>query len=364
MKNINFLDVVSEHIYVKVPKNYRKEIFNSLIKEYKTKINIAKLVGVPRGIVSQWYYGKYKIPLSILNKIYPNLKYQKLKFFSRNGLSEFSGIKKFIESDENFARLLGHIYGDGSIVKNFRVCYTNKNKNLIEDFVNSAKHTFGNIHIYRYYNPKDDTININLSSMIGRFLCKIDETIKKQLKIPSFIINSKKLIRSFIGALFDDDGYVNIKDKSLSFGLANYSLLVNIKKLLNKIGINTSEIRKKVKNKKYIMYEFCIYRRKNLLKFYKQIELKHEKKKNSLKKIIFSYKKRYIKHELEESFLDLLANNPEMKASQISNRLKTSLSCVCKTLRKLESKGFIKSFKGYYINSLNRKHPVNFWSVK
>ena len=366
MNDFDLLNSVSNNLFVAIPTEDRKDIFNSILKEYKTQKNIAKFLNVHRGNISSWINGKSRIRLKYLMKMYPKINFEKTLFFSENGQSELSRINHSIKLDSNFGRFLGHLYGDGSLVKCLSVKYTNKSSELLNDFVDSVHRTFGKIPINEY-KSKDGTTNITISSVIGNFLVKIYPEIK-QRKFPSFLWKSEPAIRSFLGALCDDESHINIRGRCIKISLANRDLLSDIQKCLKRLGIDTPLIRiefKKSGDKRFIIYNLCIYRKKNFIKFYDKIELKHEKKIKALKKLLSCYPEgEYGKHELGEAILKNLSKKNKKKASQLSKELNTSLSVVCKTLRKLEKRNLVSSYVDHFLNRRNVRHKVNFWMLK
>ena len=157
-----------------------------------------------------------------------------------------------------FSRLIGHIFGDGSIHKNkLYYVYTNSNNELQENVKNLIESIYKNVKL-NIGTSVAGTPRYQYSNFIGKEFVKIGapqgSKILQPISVPKWIMNGTKEIKSeFLGALFDDEGYFrdNKKCQQIVFksskiikfkgNLINY--LQQITDLLNSIGIETSQIK-------------------------------------------------------------------------------------------------------------------------
>lgn len=366
----NLLEVLKDEIYLEL----NPTLVNSLKYKFKNKgilqKVLAKKLNVVPPAINQWFSSNTKIPYKAILKFFEILKINKNTLTKNiDGIALDSGIVKVhkphtvIKFDKNFARFLGHIYGDGSVRNNFTVSFTNLNKDLVNDFISLVKKIFGDIDCYIYNDDNDGTINVTLPLLIGKFLVKCFDDIQCK-KIPlKYLLSNKSAIPEFIGALFDGEGYVSVKKSCLEIQLSKQHMLEDLKILFSAVGIETSPIYKKVNQHWGFMYRINIYRRKNIKKFYESINLKHKNKAESIQKLLNNYSRRFVDYELREAILEKLKKR-SLTSSELVTLLKGNLSSICKCLVQLEKLKLVKKEKVYRKGINKKRYMINLWSLK
>jgi len=267
-----------------------------------------------------------------------------------------------INFDKSLARLLGHIYGDGSIHYNKVISYTNKNLKLTNEFKNLSKDVFGNLSIHEEFRLDDETNNIYLPKLCGLILDKCFKNFNKK-RVPLELFNSNpELVVEFLAAIFDDEGCVKVNSKELAIVLKDKKMIEDVSYLFLIAGIKTSCVSEERKNKKSY-WRIRIYRRKNFIKFRKQIKLKHRNKIKSLNKLLSSYTLRFTKYELEEAIIDKLKKYNLVTASELTRELNIRIDTCCKTLARLENKNIVEKYRREQLDNLKRRHTVNLWCL-
>ena len=245
---------------------------------------------------------------------------------------------------------------------NLVVTYTNRNKDLIEEFKMLSTAIFGNINIHEYEDKRDGTIQITLPTIVGLFLVRIFKGIQDK-EISKEISKNRYLIRFFLGAIFDDEGWVEINKRTISISLIFEKNIRIIKDMLSKLGI-TSSIYYKEKNNRSNMWQVSIYRRKNFIKFFKEINLTHKRKKEDIDILINSYSKKYANYELKEALLNVLNQRKISNSSELSRELEAPLSSICRLLKHLESNNFIINDGKKIIRRNGRNINITSWKIK
>jgi len=203
-------------------------------------------------------------------------------------------------------------------------------------------------------------------------------------EIPEFIFKLKKnIIASYIRQAFDDDGYVccgklyNHKLIGLTSNTASKqkppisNLLIDTKKLLKIVGINSQNVHKgkqrpKVyKDMKYISQEWKllisgIY---SLSKFQKVVNFGLKYKIANLKKIISELKRASIslhkphglsEEETEEIVTDTINNISYIDKHLLASKMNISVHWAKELLKKLENKQLIKPVRNRKSTSPNK----------
>ncbi|MDP3918958.1 MAG: LAGLIDADG family homing endonuclease [Nanoarchaeota archaeon] len=190
------------------------------------------------------------------------------------------------------ARLLGYIIGDGCI-SNQRIRFINADKELLEDYEKLMYSLFRRNKFCFYPKGKATSIEFNdrqiLSSLLRWF--NYPEWTKKTIKknIPSqFMFADDETIGELLGGLFDTDGYVSKIGKHIEFCNKNENLVDQMQLLLLRFGI-ISVKKEKIKyatnteaktKRKY--YSLFVYGNENYKKFYDNIPLKVNYKRENL----------------------------------------------------------------------------------
>ena len=222
----------------------------------------------------------------------------------------------------DFARLIGHILGDGCIQiqkyrngeykcpKGYRIRYTNKEPELIKDFCETAKKIYPyarpSIHENKY---REGVIQVDINGK--NIVLELLPIIKDKKHVPNEILKGNKQVQAaFLAAFFDDEGSVTLlwcidKKRGPSYNYWKRALtLVNNKKNIMKgikvmfktFGIKTNKLHSAIstrggKSKPSKPYYYnSITELESYLNFKKQIPIKHPKKIKALNAIIDSYK--------------------------------------------------------------------------
>jgi hypothetical protein len=375
-RNINamqfdILELIPDWLYIRIKKEFRKKIFLDAKNRFGSYRKLAKNLNFNIASVSAWKNGKQYIPLNVVNYLLKingmkkeELRKQIFAIGIKNNIKPLIRPKLTITFDKNLARLIGYIYGDGSIGKNLRISYTNQNKFLIEKFQYLVHEIFGkNVGIYRFYNKKDKTSNLTLPKIIGLILTKINKNFSKKIIPMNLLVTNKNLIKEFLGAIFDDEGTVQFKSRGLSIVLSKRKMLQDIQNLFQILEIKTTKIKKEIKlNRKY--WRLTIYRRKNFEIFNDEIMLYHPQKFFALKKLVNHYKKyKFAKHELSEKIIFHLQKNDKLTSTELTKLTGARNTTICKTLKKLEKSKMVKNHKILAINKNGQNYHIKTWWI-
>lgn len=283
-------------------------------------------------------------------------------------------IKLPFKPNEKLALLFGHILGDGCIKsREESACYTNKSKELVEEFKKALKELFG-IEVRENFNSLRKFYHIYAPKIIAKFLvlCGFPkgEKTKEILKLPHWIkVGSPEIKRAFIRALFDDEATVinSKKNRAISFGLnKKTSLLLShkefieeIREILFSLGIEPNKIfvRKQLGNS--VQLGFHIYKRYNLINFLKNIGFTDKEKRKKLVKAINSYKNNG-KSETKRRILNLLKATGPLKTKELCFIIGRDRNTIWKNLHKLEKESLIEKIL------MNKIGPIEkvFWKIK
>lgn len=250
-------------IYVLLDNAFRKKFFQQTAKLAGSRYQLAKMLNVSPSNI--YYWAKNFCPLYIINSISKKYGYTKLSWFKEEkiekhiinlrGKTQPFGIKRPklpIKLTPKLACFLGHLFGDGGIKKrDLTPMYCNIYQELINEFIDSSK-VFGKLDYWKSKKNKDNgLIYLILPTVLGAILVNNlklyagKKSKNKTLGAPSFIrdCRDKKIICSFLRAMFDDECHVNTGSKSIKIELANRILVKDLKVLLGRVGIRTSELK-------------------------------------------------------------------------------------------------------------------------
>jgi intein/homing endonuclease len=204
------------------------------------------------------------------------------------------------------ARLVGHVFGDGSIHKSKQYfIYTNSNEKLQQVVQQIIEQVFGKIK-FNIGTSISETPRYQYSNIVGKFLANkgapVGSKIFQPTKIPEWISEGSEEIKSaFLGAIFDDEGnfrdsknsrqivFKSAKVKGLKKELEQY--LSQIIQMLNDLGIKTSgikrdQIKKRKDGSEIVSLRFWITGRENFKKFQEKIMLLHPEKIRKLSNMV------------------------------------------------------------------------------
>ncbi len=197
------------------------------------------------------------------------------------------------------SRLLGHVFGDGSIHKNKKYfIYTNATSELQSEVNKTIIGLLGKVP-FNIGTSIAGTPRYQYSNKVGKFLLKkgapLGSKIMQKTSVPKWILDGNEKIQTiFLGALFDDDGYfrdsakcrqIVLKTAKVSYledSLRDY--LAQIIQMLGNLGISTSDIKSdQLKTRKdgceIVSLRFWITGKNNIMKFHEKIQLSHPSKK-------------------------------------------------------------------------------------
>ena len=286
----------------------------------------------------------------VISKIVPSCR-PKNSFIKPKGLP--------IIADVNIAKLVGHCFGDGHLSKEFS--YTNKNKTLLRNLINYVN----KLPIYnltsneRYHGATIIRFSTLVRDILKAAGAPLGNKITKLYSIPAWIKNGDKEIKtSFLQALFDDEGSVDVNHRVICFRLSkNVKLLYNlcdfmedIKNMLEEFGIKKVVIKGnrfyEGKNGKTIRKGLRIYGVRNFEFFKERIGFSNPYKQVKLKKIIDNTQHLKLnREERRKQVIELLKNKPFSDAIQISNYIKMHHRATLNFLNKMHREGIISKVK-------------------
>ncbi|MEK6843857.1 MAG: LAGLIDADG family homing endonuclease [Nanoarchaeota archaeon] len=192
--------------------------------------------------------------------------------------------------NEDLAAIHAYLCADGYVVKNpptqkhkyYHVGLRNTNILLLEDFQK---------RFFNYFKVKPHLI-IKERCRIGSK--KIYEQLEKEFgsfysykwTAPNLENN---LLKIWLRAFFDCEAWVMLKahqNRAIGLECVNYDGIISIKKFLKKLGIESSEIKKK---KSRAIFSLHIYGKENLIKFRELIGFNHPQKRELLNRAINDY---------------------------------------------------------------------------
>lgn len=171
-----------------------------------------------------------------------------------------------------FVSFASHFCFDGSLPKDGKGSYySQKNRIQIENFIQKARHCFGNLSI----NISKDGKNIpkiRLPRFIGeicQYLCKFDSFGTFDCEIPKFLLNLDKdyKLTILISAIVDEGG---VMTEYIYIGLSNERLIKNLWSICKELEYDCSDIKQTPK-----LYYFYIKSIKKFYDDYKKLNEKH-----------------------------------------------------------------------------------------
>lgn len=242
----------------------KKELFRLYVEQNKT----IKETGKIQGISEQTVYSRLK-RLGI--KTIPHLK---------EGYTNKRKLGNVIYS-EGLAEFIGIMWGDGHISKEQVFIYLGTKERKYADRIQLLfRNIFGEDLRLFMREGKYIILYIGFVELIV-FLKKmglVEDKVKYQVGVPSWILNKEKFMRGFIRGFFDTDGsiYKLRWGNQISFTNKSFNLLEGTHVILKKLGFSPSKIS-----------GFSVYltRRQDLLKFYKEIGSSNQAKYLKLNKI-------------------------------------------------------------------------------
>lgn len=280
-----------------------QEIKERLLKKYKTLNNTSRTLGIKKDRLRNWFNRKMKNnnprerPTLKLIKIMGGHagfgeKYliDRITKIGRNGT--YSRIPLFL--DEETAWISGLIAGDGHLTSNkddkwgVSISFANKNKKLIEKYRETIERKF-RLKTQTYFHKEKEYYTVQSSSKI---LSEIFEFfgIKRGKKSDCFVLSDnlmsqrEEIIAAYIKGLFDAEGSVSIKKRTVSLTLYNPLALEQVFHALLRLEIHAN-INKNGKQKRLTITE-----KNNLYKFLQKIGFTEDEKTKKLIEIFNNQK--------------------------------------------------------------------------
>jgi len=228
------------------------------------------------------------------------------------------------KEDENFARLMGYIIGDGYIAQD-RIEFVNNDKEVLEDYekliLEFSKWGIRkrlDKNIPRIY-CRDKEVYNKLRGLYPQVTSKTITSAEKD--IPNYFLSlGKKSISNLLAGLFDTDGSVRKEIGTIEYCTKNKNLARQIQLLLlrfriiSKIKLRMCAATNTIEKKKQPYYYIYIYGSENLRKFYDHIPLRVNYKKQNLYNIVS-------KNQVSNENVDLLPQEINLKIRELTNLL-------------------------------------------
>jgi len=295
---INIIDIIpKKRFYVQINQKFR-DLLVSKIKKYKIKDIIPKLK-TSRSTLCRILYKKnhwmnLETLFSLCRVIKISIKKLKNNIITIKTKDSFPISVLNLKINEQFARFIGHLIGDGGIhliekEGKYRVFYVNNEHILLNSFLDDVSEIFGDIPIYMR-ERKSHGDEVWLPTTVGLIVYSLLGSCKsKKTRIPNIILNSKNpvIINNFLQAIFDDEGFLYSQKNMIGISLANKGLLLDIKDILKQSGINSNPVHQRTDQPN--MFYFYITDKKNLIKFSEEINFLHPMKRQKLTQLVNKY---------------------------------------------------------------------------
>jgi len=361
---VGILELAKMGFYVELKEEFREFIR----KRIKNKFGSLKQFSLQTKIVPSSYLssilteGRYT-KLSLWLKIC-NAFDIKVKKFKENILKIRAKHTKFFLKPEQLpilpypelSSLVGHGLGDGHISEEGCFEYTNKEISL---HVKVSKIIYKLFNINKYTKSSSKTVERRrYNTIVGKalYLAGVPKgnKILQSFSIPQWILDdSKEIKKSFIRALFDDEGTVKTSGHEILIKFSKNEKYIDslqkfieqIKQLLEDLGIEVTSIRRENiiigKNGRTIQLVLGIHGYKNFLKFSKEIKFNHRQKQKKLEKMVNNYRSLHNKKRETQRILYENLSEP-LTIFDLTNNLNMTYITVYKGMRKLEREGLIK----------------------
>jgi len=357
MINLEDLIEVDPNISVIIKNDSLKEIKNKILSNCSIR-QFSKIVDCSPSFLSNLLNNRIKsckfIFIQKVTKIL-NLKPNEIieKVISRCRLNCFIPIEAFpIKKSPIMANLVGHAFGDGHIGP-ISFAYSNKNRNLIDDVISNAKKL--SVNNVTYNSRYHKATNIQFSKLVRNILILAGSPIGRKtsqiLKVPVWIKKgSRKIKKSFIQAIFDDEATVSIGSREIVLGMKKTSEIVNslvdffeeIKCMLKEFKIKNVAI---TNGSDYVKKDGEITKEKrlricgasNFINFKDKIDFIHPLKIQKLNKLIaISIDSKMKIHRTKIKIVKLLEENKKLSTSILAKKIGLGRRTTADRLRELE----------------------------
>jgi intein/homing endonuclease len=296
------IDFIPNYFVAFLPKNYVDVVKNRLKRRYGNLKNASKELKLKYNKISR--LGSQKLKIKEIKTLCCSVKIPWNQLKKKIKKVSWHGTTLDLEPplvDEDFMYLLGLLASDGHIPlwrakrinRDYRVSFVNKNKILIERFINTHKKVFPNTHVEKPKKLKNDSFIVRASNPLLTYAA-LKLGIASKSKKPDFKPIFKlpeNLISAFLKGYFDGDGTCSIrkgKKTSVSVRFYTNSELVakRLKQLLQRIGVASSLTNSPSTGfKKGIRYSISITNKLDILTFISKVNSTHPEKRKKLRKI-------------------------------------------------------------------------------
>ncbi len=282
-----------------------KEQVNKAVWNLDGPAKASKLMNVKKSRLKEWHLGRKPIPLSKLNELLflidINLEQELTKEINSKQIylkcQYSSHTIKFPEKlTSELSYVIGLLLGDGSLAGNNSNKTGNWGVSVYFDKMN---------HLEIYKRIIEDIFKVKVKIYVQKktcfcayfaskavhwflrsFFCLHNGYKADKIEIPEIITETKNqdLIASCLKGLFDSDGTVIIKSKTISFSSTSEKIVNQVIFWLLEFGI-VSKKSKWLKNEKYKMLFTVRIMRGSILRFSEKIGFSHQEKKKKLYKI-------------------------------------------------------------------------------
>jgi hypothetical protein len=371
-QKIHVWDLPLDKVYIRFRQEFSNEFFGLAHKKFGSYRKIGEFLNIKRAdttIPCNWMRGitcyplclivallnKLDVPLSGVEDNIIKIRY-KSHINKRGGNSGKPIINPILPVviNEDFAEILGHLCGDGTISmssphKGICFGYINSEPSLIEHFKKLVNRIFGeiepNILVREGGNYTRPNYYLQYPSILSAFILSVFKFQPGDKKdIPEVIFDSSDLAKArFLRAMFDDEGYVSLSNKRIEIGLKPFRQIQKIKVLLKDLRIESSKIYKY----KPEFYRIFLANQNSILQFQKIIGFKHTAKDQKIQIIINKgWKfKRYKDGEAKLKIIEMLSEKEGVETAQISWSLGRTKMNVRKHLKNLLSENKIQKKK-------------------
>jgi predicted RNA-binding protein (TIGR00451 family) len=241
--------------YLIYQENIKEIVKEEFIKKYGSIRSMYRKLKLDRKAFLN--NSKIAIPISHIKKagIYENIKNIIYEFKTEKGTKI-----KLLRFNSDLLYLIGLIASDGNntkekkTIRHTRIKFHNKNKKLIELFLNKYTKIFPNLNISKT-KLKDEIIQLDTSNSFLATICANlgVKSPQKYSDLFPILFFDKKLVASFLRGYFDGDGSAYYKRKlkvkgiytKISFHTVNNIDAKRIHQMLLKLGISNKIFKKK-----------------------------------------------------------------------------------------------------------------------
>ena len=355
--------------YLKLDESFKCMILAEAKRKLETWKDIAKRLDItdsgmrsirnPKELKTGWIKGRYLVRLSkITGFSLEDIGKNVLAFRKQRGHACVARLP--IEHSPSLAELVGYSLGDGHVGRSPPTfVYVSKNISVIYRVKSLVKGTFGISACCLYSNER--WYAAHFPYIVGELLLKFGSVdgnkTGKEFLLPSWIMNGRKEIkRSFLLAIFEDEGTIHIHPENKGIVLAmakrkglSYSLklfLNQIRQLLMEFDIASCKssagtyIDKQEVEK--IMFQITIHGKRNVVKFKEEINFLSKEKKKKLNALLKSYRRdSWGVGGLDNAVCQLISREP-LTSARVSEKLKSNMGTIRYSIKRLEKKGLIR----------------------